>query len=165
MTLKIFSTVLSTLAKALCLLLVITLFAPIAYFAWRTGQPMDRPEFHELTYYRLLSERQEAYDQLAQSYQSSHPNVDVKVGMCFGVEVFVEVVVSWPHSGFYTLAGAYPLLQRYVNPIDLQHGYVPKNVTARNFLPTWWDTFELFLWPLIKHVPHGPVAYCRIAVH
>ena len=40
----------------------------------------------------------------------------------------------------------------------------PEDVTYVNFLPTWWDTFELFLWGLIDHVPHGPVAYCRLAI-
>jgi hypothetical protein len=164
MFLKICSTAISTLAKSIGLLLIVALLTPIAYFAWRAGQPMDRSEFRGLTFYHLLSSRQEAYDLLAHSYQSNHPNVDVKDGMCFGVEVFVEGVVSWPNSGFYTLASAYPSLQRFVNPIDLQHGYVPENVAVWNFLSTWWDTFELFLWHLIKHVPHGPVAYCRIAI-
>jgi hypothetical protein len=163
MILKIFSTVLSALAKALCLILAITLLTPITYFAWRAGQSMNRPEFHGFSYYQLLSKRQDAYDQLAQSYQASHPNVEVKTGMCFGVEVFVEVMVGWPHSGFYALAGAFPELKRFVNPWDLQRGYVPKDVTYMNFLPAWWDTFELFLWGLVDHVPHGAVAYCRIA--
>jgi hypothetical protein len=163
MALKMFSRFIIAFAKALCALLLVALLTPFAYFAWRASQPMDRPEFRDLTYYRLLSERQAAYDQLAHSYQASHPNMQVKIGMCFGVEVFVEVVVSWPHSGFYTLAGLFPSLKRYVNPWDLQRGYVPEGVTYGNFLPAWWDTFEKFVWGLIDHVPHGPVAYCRIA--
>jgi hypothetical protein len=28
----------------------------------------------------------------------------------------------------------------------------------------WCDIFELFVWGLIDHVPHGPVACCRIPV-
>jgi hypothetical protein len=160
---KLFSKIILTFSRMLCALLLVALLTPIAYFAWRAGQPMDKPEFRGLTYYRLLSDRQDAYDQLAHSYQASHPNVKVKTGMCFGVEVFVEVMVSWPHSGFYTLAGLFPSLKRFVNPWDLQRGYVPEDVTYVNFLPAWWDTFELFLWGLIEHVPHGPVAYCRIA--
>jgi hypothetical protein len=163
MFLKICSTIVSTLAKTICLFLFVTLFTPIVYFAWRAGQPMDRSEFRDLTFYRLLSERHAAYNLLARSYQASHPNVKLKIGMCFGVEMFVEVVVSWLHSGFYTLAGAFPSLQRYVNPLDLRRGYVPENVILVNFLSSWWDTFELFLWGLISHVPHGPVPYCRIA--
>ena len=163
MFLKICSTIISTLTKAISLLLIIALATSIAYFAWRAGQPIDRSEFRDLIFYRLLSERQVAYDQLAHSYQAIHPNVKVKIGMCFGVEMFDEVVVSRPYSGFYTLAGAFPSLQRYVNPLDLRRGYVPENVILVNFLSSWWDTFELFLRGLISHVPHGPVPYCRIA--
>ena len=164
MILKIFARIIFAFAKIISALVLIALLTPIAYFAWRAGQPMDRSEFRDLTYYRLLSERQDDYDQLAHAYQASHPNVKVKTGMCFGVEVFVEVVVSWPHSGFYTLAGLFPSLKRFVNPWDLQRGYVPEGVTYMNFLPVWWNTFELFLWGLIDHVPHGPVAYCRLAI-
>jgi hypothetical protein len=160
---KLLSKIVLAFSRLLYTLLLVALLTPIAYFAWRAGQPLDRPEFHGLTYYRLLSERREAYDRLAQSYQANHPNVQVKTGMCFGVEVFVEAVAGVPNSGFYTLAGLYPSLKRYVNPWDLQRGYVPEGVTYGNFLPAWWKTFELFLWGLIDHVPHGPVAYCRIA--
>ena len=163
MILKLFSKIILTLGRMLCAFLLIVLLTPIAYFVWRAGQPMDRPEFRDLTYYHLLSERQEAYDQLAQSYQASHPTVKVKTGMCFGVEVFVETMVGWPHTGFYTLVGLFPSLKRLVNPWDLQRGYIPEEVTYVNFLPAWWDTFELFLWGLIDHVPQGLVAYCRIA--
>ena len=134
---KLFSKLILTLGKMLCSLLLVALLTPITYFAWRAGQPMARPEFSDLTYYRLLSERQDAYDQLAHAYQAGQPNVKVKIGMCFGVEVFVEVAVSWPHSGFYTLAGLFPSLTRYVNPWDLQRGYVPEGVTYGNFLPIW----------------------------
>ncbi len=41
-------------------------------------------------------------------------------GMCFGVEVLVEVMVSWPISVFYTLAGLFLFLKRFVNPWNLQ---------------------------------------------
>jgi len=161
---KIVSTIFSLFSKLLLGTLMIALFTPLAYFAWRASQPMYSQEFRAMAYYQLLAERQAAYAELATTYQESHPNVDVKPGMCFGVEVFVEFAVSLPGSGFYTLAGLYPDLQRHVNPLDVQRGYIPDNVTYANFLPTWWDTFELFIWHLIKHAPHGPVAYCRIAV-
>jgi hypothetical protein len=100
---KLVSKIVLAFGRLLCALLLVALLTPITYFAWRAGQPLDRPEFHSLTYYRLLSERQAAYDRLAQSYQASHPNVQVKTGMSFGVEVFVEAVagrildsIHWP---------------------------------------------------------------------
>jgi hypothetical protein len=65
MILKILSKILYTFCKMLCAMLRIALLTPIAFFAWRTGQPMERPEFHVLTFYCLLSDRQAACDQLA----------------------------------------------------------------------------------------------------
>jgi hypothetical protein len=161
---KIVATIFSFFFKLLLGTLAILVITPLALFAWRASQPMYSQEFRAMSFFHLLAERQAAYAELATKYQASHPNVDVKPGMCFGVEVFVEFAVSLPGSGFYTLAGLYPDLQRYVNPLDVQRGYIPDNVTYANFLTTWWDTFELFIWQLIKHAPHGPVAYCRIAV-
>jgi hypothetical protein len=70
---KILSKTIFTFGKMFCAFLLVTLLAPLAYFARRAGQPMDRPEFRDLTYYRLLTERQEAYDRLAHSYQANHP--------------------------------------------------------------------------------------------
>jgi hypothetical protein len=163
MNTKIFSKIIFPFARMVCGLLLVTLLTPVVYFAWRAGQPMDRPEFRSLTYYYLLEKRRASYDKLAHSYQTTHPNEKVEIGMCFGVEVFVEIAVSWPYSGLYTLAGLFPSLQGFVNPWDLRHGYVPENVTVVNFLPAWWRTFEKFTWGLIDHVPEGPVAYCRIA--
>jgi hypothetical protein len=163
MILKLCSKVIATLAMMISVLVLTVLITCMTYFARRTGQPMNLLEFHQLSYIQVLTKRQEAYGQLAHSYQASHSNVKVKAGMCFGVKLVVEITVSWPHSGFYTLAGLFPSLKRYVNPQDIKHGYVPGNVTIVNFLPAWWDTFEKFVLGLIDHVPQGPVAYCRIA--
>jgi len=60
MFIKICSTFFATLAKAISLLLVVTLLTPIVYFAWRAGQPMSLPEFRGLSYAQFLAERQEA---------------------------------------------------------------------------------------------------------
>ena len=73
MFLKICSTFFTTLATVISLLLVIALLTPSAYFAWHAGQPMSMPEFQGLSYFQFLAERQEAYDELAHSYQASHP--------------------------------------------------------------------------------------------
>ncbi len=69
--------------KILGLVVIVALLAPIGYLAWRAGQPMSMPEYGGRTYYELLSERRQAYDELAHSYQASHPSVDVKNGACF----------------------------------------------------------------------------------
>jgi hypothetical protein len=163
MIMKTMLTISSLLIRALAILLMLTLLAPLAYFAWRAGRPMSLPKFHELTYYQLMTKRRQAYDQLARSYQAGHPYLKVKAGICFDTELGIEIIGAVPNSGFYTLAAVFPSLKKYVNPQDAQRGYIPENVSATNFLPAWWVTFEKFVWGLIENAPHGPVAYCRIA--
>lgn len=155
--------IVSLLVKTLLILLLVVVLAPLVYFAWRAGQPMDMPEFHRLTYYQLLTERQQAYDELARSYQAGHQNVKVKVGICFNTELGIEIVGALPNSEFYTLASAFTGLKKYVNREDVQRGYIPENVSVINFLPAWWMTFEKFVWGLEEYTPHGPVPYCRIS--
>ena len=163
MFLKICSIIFTTLAILLSLLLVVTLLTPIAYFAWHTGQPMNMPEFHGLSYSQFLADRQEAYDKLARSYQASHPNVKVKAGLCFGAELAVEATFSWPVSGLYTLAAESPTIRQHINPRAISLGLVPEHVTIFSFLPAWWTTFEKMVWGLSEHASQGPVPYCRIA--
>jgi len=154
--------IVSLLVKALLILLLVVVLTPVVYFAWRAGQPMSMPKFHRLTYYQLLTERQQAYDELARSYQANHPNVRVKPGICFYTELGIDIVGALPNSVFYTLAAIFPILKKYVNPQDARRGYIPDNVSVINFLPAWWETFEKFIWGLIEYTPHGPVSYCRI---
>jgi hypothetical protein len=163
MTPKPFSNIILMFGKLLCTLLLVALLTPITYFTWRASQPMDFPEFHGLAYSQLLTERQAAYDQLAYSYQASHPNVKVKAGICFDSELGIEIVGAWPYAGLYTLAAVFPALKQHMNPLDVQRGYIPENITPMKFLPAWWDTFEKLVWGLVEYIPEGPVVYCRIA--
>ena len=50
--------------KILGLVVIVALLAPIGYLAWRAGQPMSLSEYGGRTYYELLSERRQAYDEL-----------------------------------------------------------------------------------------------------
>jgi hypothetical protein len=147
--------------KIIGLLVVVALLAPIGYLAWRAGQPMSMTEFNGLTYYELLAERRQAYDDLATEYQASHPNVHVRMGTCFISELSVELLAI-PNSAYYTLAAIYPKLQARIDPVDIQNGYLPNNISWLNFLPNWWKVFEKFILGTKEHVPHGPVPYCRI---
>ena len=162
MFLKICSTIVVTFAKALCVLMLAVLLTPIAFFAWRVVQPMSMPEYRGLNYVQFLSERRQGYDALAQTYQASHPNVNVKQGICFGSELAVEITFSWPVSGLYTLVGMVPSIRSHLNPLAIRMGFVPDHVTFITFLPTWWATFEKMVWGLTRHTPNGPVAYCRL---
>lgn len=150
--------------KIIFWLVVFLLLTPVWYFAWRASQPMSMPEFGGRSYFTLLAERQQAYADLAETYQTSHPNTEVRDGICFFSEVTIQLATELPTAGFYTLAGMYPSLQDQVNPTDLQDGLVPENVTWISFFPQWWNVFEQFVWNTIQHVPQGPVTYCRISM-
>jgi hypothetical protein len=148
--------------KIIGLLVVVALLIPIGYLAWRAGQPMSMPEYGGRTYYDLLVERRQAYDELARSYQANHPNVDVKNMACFFTEMSVEMM-EIPISGHYALSAIYPEMQKSIDPRDIRNGYIPINVTWINILPSSWKVFEMFVWGTIKHAPEGPVPYCRIS--
>lgn len=147
--------------KILGLVVIVALLAPIGYFAWRAGQPMSMPEYDGRTFYQLLSERRQTYDDLAQTYQVSHPSVEVKKGACFFTEMSVELL-EIPISGRYALSAIYLNMQKSIDPRDIRNGYIPSNVTWVNILPSTWKVFEMFVWGTIEHAPDGPVPYCRI---
>ena len=147
--------------KILGLIVIVAILAPFGYFAWRAGQPMSMPEYDGRTFYTLIAERRQAYNDLAVKYQAAHPNKTVRFGTCFFSEVSVEAL-SILNSAFNILAAIYPKLKTRIDPRDIQNGYVPENVTWLNFLPNWWHVFEKFVWGTVEYVPHGPVPYCRI---
>ena len=52
------------------------LITPIAYFAYRSTQPMTLPEFHGLTYIQFIQWRTMAYANLEAKYAQEHPHAD-----------------------------------------------------------------------------------------
>jgi len=164
MIIKTFFKIVFVFAKSLIVFLLVVLLTPLTFFGWRATQPMDMPEYHGLSYIQFLAERQDSYDALADTYRAIHPNVKVKNGICFGAELAVEITFSWPVSGLYTLAALSPSVKGHLNPQAIRLGLVPEHVTVISFLPAWWATFEKMVWGLAEHTPHGPVAYCRLAM-
>lgn len=153
--------VLAVIMKITMLAVLILILTPIGYLAWRAGQPMTMPEYDGRTYYELLAERRQAYDDLAQEYQASHPNVDVKQGMCYRSEL-VMIAYNIPWAGFCSLTGVVPELQRFVGPNALRLGCGQQAGSFRTVFPDWWNMYERFTYDLLSHAETGPVAYCRI---
>ena len=135
----------------------------LAYLIWRASQPMEMPQFNDLSYYQLVKERRQAYIDLAKHYQASNPGQVIHYEDCFLPESGVQIIVALPTAGFYVLAGMYPDLQKYINPRDIQNGLMPEHATWFGYLPAWWSTFEKFVWGMVIHAPHGPVPYCRVS--
>jgi hypothetical protein len=152
------------LGTIILILLLVTIVVPVGYLAWRTGQPMELPQFKGYTYYQYLNWRKDALHKMAVEYQASHPNAKMGGGldMCYNVEVTDSILLTLPMTGFYTLAGAFPKLEKYVTPKDRQD--IPQNVTFLTFLPDWWKTYERIVLYLDESTAYGPVKYCRLTV-
>ena len=152
-----------TIAKIILIIMLVTVVVPVGYLAWRAGQPMELPDFKGYTYYEYLSWRKSALHQMAVEYRAAHP--DKKMGggldMCFRSATGVALLLGLPMNGFYTLAGAFPSLEKYVPLQDRQ--YIPQDVTLSTFLPSWWKTYEKYVWYMADSSIHGPVVYCRLA--
>jgi hypothetical protein len=144
---------------------ILLVLIPPTYFVWRANQPMEMDQFGGQTYLEWIHLRSTAYDDLAQQYRITHPKQEVRNGICLSTELGVQIVVVIPNSGFYTLAGKYPPLQKYVNKADLRNRLLPQAVSWQDFLPAWWETFEKFVWAMAEHAPHGPVPYCRLSLN
>jgi len=148
--------------KILGLLVIIALLAPIGYFAWRAGQPMSMPEYDGRTYYELLAERRQAYNNLATEYQASHPNVDVKLGMCYQTELAVSLGNTLPWAGVCAASEFIPAL-RFYGPKSHQMECGQMGGTWMDYPATWWRTYEKLLYvDILSTRSQGPVAYCRI---
>jgi hypothetical protein len=154
---------LSFLFRSILVILLLMMMTPPGYFFWRANRPMESPEFHGLTYYTYLNERRLVYAYLAQEYKEKHPDQNVDYRNCLLPEVAVQFFLALPIAGFFTLTGFYPGLERYLNPMDIQQGYVPDIVSWSSFLPDWWRTFEQLVLGMAIHARVGPVPYCRVS--
>jgi hypothetical protein len=63
--------------KILGLIVIVAIMAPFGYFAWHAGQPMSMAEYDGRTFYTLIAERRQAYNDLAVEYQAA-PNKTVR---------------------------------------------------------------------------------------
>jgi hypothetical protein len=155
-------TILKIISTGILVLMLVTIFVPVGYLAWRADQPMELPQFKGYTYYQYLNWRKDALHQMAVSYEATHPYAKMGGGldMCYYTEIGTTLL-GLPLTGFYTLAGAFPNLVKYVTPQDREN--VPKDVIAWNFLPDWWLTYEKTAWYMAESNSESPVSYCRLA--
>jgi hypothetical protein len=148
--------------KIILIILLVTIVVPVGYLAWRAGQPMELPQFNGLTYYEYLNWRKSTLHQMAVDYQAAHPNAKMGGGLntCFYTETGFTIGLKLPLAGYYTLASAYPNLEKDIQLNDRQ--YIPQGVTFWTFLPEWWNSYELLVWESAEHAPHTSVVYCRL---
>jgi hypothetical protein len=159
---NIVKAVFNIVGNILLIIVLATVVVPVGYLAWRAGQPMGLPQFNSLTYYKYLDWRKSTLHQMAVDYQVAHPNAKMGGGldMCYRVDA-TSLLLGLPMTGFYTLAGAFPNLEKYVPPRDRL--YVPQDVPLLAFLPDWWNTYEQYVWYMASTTVYGPIPYCRLA--
>jgi hypothetical protein len=151
------------MVKLVALLILLAILAPIAYLAWRAGQPMAMPEFGGQTYYGLLSDRKQAYEALAEKFQTFHPSTNVKREMCFQSEIAVSLASTLPWAGICAASEFVPAL-RFYGPKSKHLGCGQMGGSWTNFPATWWRTYEKLLYEdIYVTAPDGPVEYCRIS--
>jgi hypothetical protein len=156
-------TILKIISTGILVLMLVTIFVPVGYLAWRADQPMALPQFKGYTYFQYLAWRKDALHQKAVAYRAAYPNAKMGGGldMCFQDDTFVTLL-ALPMTSFYTLAGAFPNLVKYVTLQD--RGEIPKDVTLLTFLPDWWLTYEKTAWFMYDANGGGTfVSYCRLA--
>ena len=155
-------TILKIISTGILVLMLVMIVVPVGYLAWRADQPMDLPQFKGYTYYEYLAWRKDALHQKAVEYRTAYPHAKMGGGfdMCYYNDTFFTLL-GLPMAGFYTLAGAFPNLEKYVSPNGKQ--YVPKDVKLLSFLPDWWRTYEKIAWYMASTAPDTSVSYCRLA--
>jgi hypothetical protein len=153
---------LSLLFKTILLALLVVALTLILYFAWRAGQPMELPEFKGLTYYQFMEWRSIAHNDLELKYKSSHPQANVKMGVCNASNRLITFSVSVLQSWWYTYMALTLTPEEMVKFKSMQHSFAPDNVTLLNFFPSWWVTYEKFVWSLAEYAPHTSLAECRL---
>jgi hypothetical protein len=156
---RVVGKIVTSLIKTILLLLVIAVLTPAVFFLWRAGKPLKRPEFSGLTFYQYMSWRIETHNIMADAYQTAHPDKNIKTWGC-NVGDVAYYLPTFPLSGFYTLAGIYPDLRRFVNPKDYE--YIPTDATLTTFLPSWWTAYEAAMWNHAQADQGGFVVYCRL---
>jgi len=149
------------LSKITLLALLIALLTPILYFTWRAGQPMELAEFKGLTYYQFLEWRSIAHNDLELKYKASHPQANVKIGLCdHGNQVITFSVTVW-QSWWYTFWSWRDDRNRKAM-LDARYPTSDEPVAWSNFMPAWWLTYEKLIWSLAEYHPHTSLAQCRL---
>ena len=132
-------TLFKTLIKTIALTILLALIIPLIYFAYRQSQPLSHPDFKGLTYNQFVEWRSLAHHESEIAYQASHPEVEMKYGICEAGAKGIQGVIMKAQAFGYTFAAL-----RGAKP-DAIHE-LPKAVTFLNFLPKWWETYEYLLW-------------------
>ncbi len=148
------------LFQIITIVALLAVITPIAYFAWRMGQPMDLPEFNGLTYYQVREWKKMATEDKIAEYENTHPNKEYtgwgsRLTACIGGDVPITLFVS-----FRAVFTAWRSDELRLQLVD--HGMPDEPVTFWNFLPSFWNSYEKLTLSNIKYSPQGPAIYCRI---
>ena len=128
-----------TLIKIITLVILLAIITPIVYFTYRQNQPLSHLDFNGLTYNQFVEWRSMTYHESEVAYLASHPNVEMKYGMCEAGAKGIHGGVMKAQAFGYTVAAFRGAKS------DALHK-LPEGVTIWNFLPKWWESYEYLLW-------------------
>ena len=149
------------LFKTVPLLIVLALITPVAYFAYRSMQPMTLPEFHGLTYIQVVQWRTMAYKDLEAKYLKLHPNENINPLTCEGTTRVITFTASVFQSWLYAF-WSWQNDQHRVEMLKANYPIPNGSVTTWNFLNWWWTSYEMIILSNIQYSPETSVVYCRI---
>ena len=150
--------VFKTIAAIALAAIILAILLPISFFAVRASQPMEASQFNGLTFYQYMTWRVEMHKATAAVYQATHSNVYANPSTCYLSDS--TFVIFAPMSEFYTLAGKFPTLRRFISPRDYK--YVPTDVTWATMPSAWWTTYETAISTSIHKDTQADQTYCQL---
>lgn len=142
-------------------ILVIALWMP-GYFAIRSFFPLDRPEFGGLTFWGLMKQRGERFDEIAYAYEMS-TGKEPKYGMCINVEVGAAILKIAPES---IACGVMNTREEWRSTFDDRPDLqmLGCGVTKSNWITApkvGWEIFEKYLSVILDGTQGAIVKYCQ----
>jgi hypothetical protein len=156
-----FKKIIGSLFKAALLTLLLLILIPVLYFAWRTNQPMELPEFKGLSYVQYTDWRkiisQNAYDE----YVINHPGYTYKSpNGCRDGDFLIEKTAAWYLAAEVVYAQDHPEITITWDAVSLS-AIPTENTTVLNVLPQLWLVREKLIRHTMSQLANSPVPFCR----
>lgn len=142
-------------------MLALILWMP-GYFIVRSFFPLDRLEFGGLSFWGLMKQRGERFDEIAYTYELT-TGQEPKYGMCINVEVGAAILKIAPES---MACGVMNIRENwrstFDNRPDLQ--MLGCGVTEANWITApkvGWEIFEKYLSVILDGTKGAIVRYCQ----
>jgi hypothetical protein len=156
-----FKKIIGSLFKAALLTLLLLILIPVLYFAWRATQPMELPEFNELSYVQYTEWRKLISQNAYNEYVINHPGYTYKSpDGCTDGSIVVEKTAMWYLSTEVVYAQDHPEITTTWDAVSLS-AIPTENTTVLNVLPQLWLVREKLIRHTMSQLANSPVPFCR----